>query len=55
MFNGGSGALYALLRNIVDSAAAKNMDGFVLNVSFVIALLNDISLKIRRDRCRESP
>ena len=40
MLNGGSGVLYALLlRNIVDSAVAKNMDSFVLNVSLVITLV----------------
>lgn len=40
MLNGGSGVLYALLlRNIVDSAVAKNMDGFVRNVLFIIALV----------------
>lgn len=40
MLHGGSGVLYALLlRNIVDSAVTRNMDGFVLNVSLVIALV----------------
>ena len=40
MLNGGSGVLYALLlRNIVDSAVIGSMDGFVLNVSLITALV----------------
>ncbi len=40
MLHGGSGVLYALLlRNIVDSAVSKDMDGFLMNVVFVIALV----------------
>ena len=37
---GASGVLYALfLRGIVDSAVAKNKDGFILNVIFIISLV----------------
>ena len=40
MLNGGSGVWYALLlRNIVDSAIAKNMDAFTKNALLVIALV----------------
>ena len=40
MLSGASGVLYALLmRNIVDSAVAKDLDGFTLNVCLVIGLV----------------
>lgn len=40
MLHGGSGVLYALLlRNIVDSAVSRDMNGFLMNVVFVIALV----------------
>lgn len=38
--HGGSGVLYALfLRNIVDSAAQKNTDGFFLNILYIVLLV----------------